>query len=299
VLKRIFRREIIKKELKSVVHKNNNKYTFLLSHSSKSSIYIRRIEISKNVLHTSSFASLFLIIGIVSLGLFGLIEDTTLAKSNILTPNEFAIISSQTSQFQNNQRVESKVISYENNGSTEDYTINSGGPLTWSQLTESDGASNSMELALRRIETTSGQEFIPRTWSHLGKINNEFGYRRNPFGGSGYEFHAGMDIDGERGDAVIAAANGIIVKAEWQGGYGNMIEIDHGNGLTTRYGHLAKIETQAGDMVQRGQLIGFVGSTGRSTGPHLHYELRLNDKSINPRRFLASKPIEITQLTKK
>ena len=130
-------------------------------------------------------------------------------------------------------------------------------------------------------------------WSHLGKINNEFGFRRNPFGGRAYEFHAGMDIDGERGDVIVAPANGVIVKAGWQGGYGNMIEVDHGNGLTTRYGHLSKIEIQVGDTVNRGQIIGYVGSTGRSTGPHLHYELRLNDKAINPRRFLPPEPSEI------
>jgi murein DD-endopeptidase MepM/ murein hydrolase activator NlpD len=85
---------------------------------------------------------------------------------------------------------------------------------------------------------------------------------------------------------VVAPANGIVVKAGWQGGYGNLIEIDHGNGLTTRYGHLAKVEVQVGDSVQRSQQIGQVGSTGRSTGPHLHYELRVNDKAVNPRRFL-------------
>ena len=72
-----------------------------------------------------------------------------------------------------------------------------------------------------------------------------------------------------------------------------MIEIDHGNGLTTRYGHLSKLEVKEGDPIQRGQLIGFVGSTGRSTGPHLHYELRLDEKAINPRRFLPPEPIEI------
>jgi murein DD-endopeptidase MepM/ murein hydrolase activator NlpD len=136
---------------------------------------------------------------------------------------------------------------------------------------------------------------LPTVWAHLGKINNEFGFRRNPFGGRNYEFHAGMDIDGERGDSVMAPANGTIIKAGWQGGYGNMIEIDHGNGLTTRYGHLSKVEIQVGDTVQRGQLIGLVGSTGRSTGPHLHYELRLNDKSINPRLLLPPEPTEIKQ----
>jgi murein DD-endopeptidase MepM/ murein hydrolase activator NlpD len=74
-----------------------------------------------------------------------------------------------------------------------------------------------------------------------------------------------------------------------------MIEIDHGNGLTTRYGHLSKVEVEVGDTVQRGQLIGLVGSTGRSTGPHLHYELRLNEKAINPRLFLPPEPTEIKQ----
>ena len=105
-----------------------------------------------------------------------------------------------------------------------------------------------------------------------------------------------MDIDGERGDSVAAPANGIVVKADWEGGYGNLIEVDHGNGLTTRYGHLSKIGVQIGDAIQRGQLIGLIGSTGRSTGPHLHYEVRLNDKPINPRRFLPPEPAEIKAL---
>jgi murein DD-endopeptidase MepM/ murein hydrolase activator NlpD len=130
-------------------------------------------------------------------------------------------------------------------------------------------------------------------WAHAGKINNEFGYRRNPFNGRGYEFHAGMDIDGNRGDLVASPANGTVTIAGWEGGYGNLIEIDHGNGIKTRYGHLSGIGVQVGDTVKRGQLIGLIGSTGRSTGPHLHYEVRLNDKPINPRRFLPPVPSEI------
>jgi murein DD-endopeptidase MepM/ murein hydrolase activator NlpD len=136
-------------------------------------------------------------------------------------------------------------------------------------------------------------------WAHLGKINNEFGFRRNPFGGRSYEFHPGMDIDGERGDMVIAPANGTVIKAGFTGGYGNMVEIDHGNGLTSRYGHMSKIETEVGATITRGQLIGLIGSTGRSTGPHLHYELRLNDKSINPRHFLPAEPTDLTKIEKK
>ncbi|MBO0201145.1 M23 family metallopeptidase, partial [Vibrio alginolyticus] len=79
---------------------------------------------------------------------------------------------------------------------------------------------------------------------------------------------------------------GRVIEAGWKGGYGNMIEIDHGNGVTTRYGHLSKIEVEVGDIVTRGQIMGLVGSTGRSTGPHLHYELRINDRPINPRVLL-------------
>jgi murein DD-endopeptidase MepM/ murein hydrolase activator NlpD len=102
-----------------------------------------------------------------------------------------------------------------------------------------------------------------------------------------------MDIDGERGDQVLAPANGKVIKASWQGGYGNMVEVDHGNGLTSRYGHLSHIDVQVGDDVTRGQLLGLVGSTGRSTGPHLHYEIRLNDHPINPRHFLPPEPTEL------
>ena len=78
-----------------------------------------------------------------------------------------------------------------------------------------------------------------------------------------------------------------------------MVEIDHGYGLTSRYGHLSKIESEVGDTVTRGQLIAYIGSTGRSTGPHLHYELRLNDKSINPRHFLPTEPVDLAKIVKK
>jgi murein DD-endopeptidase MepM/ murein hydrolase activator NlpD len=105
-----------------------------------------------------------------------------------------------------------------------------------------------------------------------------------------------MDIDGERGDIVAAPANGVVTEAGWKGGYGQMVEVDHGNGLKTRYGHLSKIEVTPGQPVTRGQLLAFVGSTGRSTGPHLHYELRLNDRPINPRRFLPPEPTELKKV---
>ena len=135
-------------------------------------------------------------------------------------------------------------------------------------------------------------------WAHEGKINNEFGFRRSPFGGRNYEFHAGLDIDGERGDEVLAPAMGTVTEAGWKGGYGQMIEIDHGNGLKTRYGHLSKVDVEVGQPITRGQHIGLIGSTGRSTGPHLHFELRIGEKPINPRRFLPPEPTELAKLSR-
>jgi len=274
------------------MQKNNKNYTFLLSHTTKSKIYIRRVEISKKVLN-SSIAVFILSFGLVSVGAVGLLRTDVLAKTETPANTETAAIIPQT-----NQITEPKSIDYSRPAGSENFAMNSGGPALDLQVSEEEAAesdSDDVQNQIRTIASASNPSFLPTMWAHLGKINNEFGFRRNPFGGRSYEFHAGMDIDGERGDSVMAPANGTIIKAGWQGGYGNMIEIDHGNGLTTRYGHLSKIEVAVGDVINRGQLIALIGSTGRSTGPHLHYELRLNDKSINPRLLLPPEPTEIKQ----
>ncbi|MGD9562642.1 MAG: M23 family metallopeptidase [Pyrinomonadaceae bacterium] len=195
-------------------------------------------------------------------------------------------------QAQHSVPVKPQSIDYSSPDDIDEFTANSGGPYDPDGLGEDEAE---IERQLAAIQTTGNPANLPTIWAHMGKINNEFGFRRNPFGGRAYEFHAGMDIDGERGDTVIAPAGGTVTEAGWKGGYGQMIEIDHGNGLKTRYGHLSKIEVSAGDTLSRGQLIAYVGSTGRSTGPHLHYELRLNDRPINPRRFLPPEPMELTK----
>ena len=276
------------------MQKDDRSYSFLLTHKTKTNICIRRFEISKKILH-SGIASLILTFGIISLGIVGFIKTPTFAKSEMNIP---IVATLATQSTQNNSTSESKSINYDRPASSEDVIINSGGPAVPFQLTlvEEEDEEKTMEKQIRLIETTSNPTFLPTMWAHLGKINNEFGFRRNPFGGRSYEFHAGMDIGGERGDLVISPANGVVINADWQGGYGNMIEIDHGNGLTTRYGHLSRIGVSIGDTIQRGQAIGLIGSTGRSTGPHLHYELRLNDKPINPRRFLPPEPPEMRAL---
>jgi murein DD-endopeptidase MepM/ murein hydrolase activator NlpD len=264
------------------MQKNVRFFTFQFSFRGKQKIKIRRFEVSRRLVQTGSISIfLFLVFGLSGFGIRGLIKNTALASSsegNYLS-DQFA--SARLSNYD-----------YSRPAASEAMAVNAGGPVDTDDTTIDEPE---IEAELAQIEKTSNPDNIPSIWAHLGKINNEFGFRRNPFGGRIYEFHAGMDIDGERGDLVNAPAAGTVTKAGWQGGYGNMVEIDHGNGLITRYGHMSKLNVEVGETVVRGQLIGFVGSTGRSTGPHLHYELRLFDHPINPRRFLPPEPTDISK----
>jgi murein DD-endopeptidase MepM/ murein hydrolase activator NlpD len=119
------------------------------------------------------------------------------------------------------------------------------------------------------------------SWPVTGTITSPFGWRSNPFGGAP-EFHQGLDIAAPSGTTVTAAAGGTVIMAQWYGGYGNYILIDHGGGYSTGYGHLSAIYVSTGQAIQRGQAIGAVGSTGQSTGPHLHFEVRIAGKPVDP-----------------
>lgn len=119
------------------------------------------------------------------------------------------------------------------------------------------------------------------SWPVTGTITSPFGWRSNPFGGAP-EFHQGLDIAAPTGTTVTAAAGGTVIMAQWYGGYGNYILIDHGGGYSTGYGHLSAIYVTNGQSVARGQAIGAVGSTGQSTGPHLHFEIRIAGKPVDP-----------------
>lgn len=116
---------------------------------------------------------------------------------------------------------------------------------------------------------------------------SNFGIRSDPFRGSA-AMHAGVDIRGPVGTPIYATADGIVAEANRRGGYGNLVELDHGKGIATRYGHLSRILVSAGSRVTRGQVIGLMGSTGRSTGSHLHYEVRMDGRAVNPLPFLTS-----------
>jgi murein DD-endopeptidase MepM/ murein hydrolase activator NlpD len=118
-------------------------------------------------------------------------------------------------------------------------------------------------------------------------LTSGFGYRYDPFNG-GAAMHAGLDMAGSQGEPIYAAAAGVVGTAGRSGGYGNLVELEHGRGMATRYGHLSKILVQPGETVKQGQLIGRMGSTGRSTGTHLHYEVRIDGRAVNPRPYLAA-----------
>jgi murein DD-endopeptidase MepM/ murein hydrolase activator NlpD len=130
---------------------------------------------------------------------------------------------------------------------------------------------------------------VPIGYPYSGELKSFFGYRSNPFSGRGSEFHKGLDIKGNTGDKIQCTASGTVEKAEYDGGYGKSITINHGNGFRTIFGHLSDFNVKYGDKVKAGDIIGFLGSTGRSTGPHLHYEIKYKDESIDPINFLNIK----------
>lgn len=147
------------------------------------------------------------------------------------------------------------------------------------------GASLARMDALRR-----GLQGIPQVIPAAGtRISSGFGYRSDPFAGSP-AFHAGLDFKGPTGAPIYAAAHGRVAFVGRRPGYGNCVDIDHGNGLLTRYAHMSAFRARPGQRVGTGEVIGAVGSTGRSTGPHLHFEVRLHGRPVNPRPFLEVAP---------
>jgi murein DD-endopeptidase MepM/ murein hydrolase activator NlpD len=135
------------------------------------------------------------------------------------------------------------------------------------------------------IQQATRQQYTPSIWPVRGTITSHYGNRADPFSGDA-ELHLGLDISALFNAQVHAPADGVVIYAARKAAYGNLLIIDHGSGLTTRYGHLSRSLTTVGQKVKRGDLVGLVGMTGRTTAPHLHYEVRRNDRPVNPRSFL-------------
>ena len=136
------------------------------------------------------------------------------------------------------------------------------------------------------LEQLEQKSVTPNYWpTDSGEISSRYGYRYDPFG-YGSDFHPGIDIAGNYGDPVYASAAGDVEQAGWNGGYGRYVKISHGNGYETAYGHMSAIAVGSGDSVKKGDIIGYVGSSGYSTGPHLHFEVLLNGQTVNPLKIL-------------
>ena len=167
-----------------------------------------------------------------------------------------------------------------------------GGPLM-SLATDRDGSLDPrfhrLGLSLARMDALERSlKGIPQhDPANKDFISSGFGYRADPFTG-GAAFHSGLDFRGPRGAPIYAAASGTVSFAGVKAGYGKTIEIDHGNGLMTRYAHMSRHTAVAGQRVRAGSLIGAIGSTGRSTGPHLHFEVRVDGRAVNPKPFLET-----------
>ena len=165
-----------------------------------------------------------------------------------------------------------------------------GGPFVEPETTEAfDNSLVGLDTALGRLESVRSQaRKLPfNNPSPASDITSSFGNRLDPFLGR-LALHAGIDFRAPTGTRILATAPGTVITAGKTGGYGNMVEIDHGNGITTRYAHLSTILVNAGDKIATGEAIARSGSTGRSTGPHLHYEVRLNGEAVDPMRFLTA-----------
>ena len=130
---------------------------------------------------------------------------------------------------------------------------------------------------------------VPTLWPVVGEITGHFGERLDPFSGEG-AFHAGMDIASHYGDEIRATADGTVIEVGQRAGYGRVVVIDHGFGVTTWYGHLSGFRVQQGMQVKSGDVVGYEGASGRSTGPHLHYEIRIYNTPVNPWRYLRNVP---------
>jgi hypothetical protein len=165
---------------------------------------------------------------------------------------------------------------------------------------------NSMSKGLDRLHTEvsiqerSFQELVeyledqksllsstPSIWPVKGWLTSTFGYRTSPFTGR-RELHKGLDIATRSNTPIIAPADGLVVFAGREGGFGNMLIVDHGYGIMTRYAHCSSLEAKLGDKIKRGDIVAKVGSTGRSTGPHLHYEVAVNGVAVNPNRYILN-----------
>ncbi len=275
-------------------------YAFVIAHTSRSRSRIRRFCVQKRWLKLISIFGLVFCCAALY-GLYGLTQQAAHLRTE--RENQRLKAENERQRLELNElhnRVEavedtSRKLA-EKSGVIQDQASSPGAggpelPFDSDSLAIVEQKTTRLEMELRAHEDVLREKgYTPTVWPVEGTLESGFGGRRNPFGGGSWEFHSGQDIDAPSGAPVISGASGKVSFVGWQNGYGQLVVLDHEGGLTTRYAHLSKIEVNLGQTVERGQLIGRVGSTGRSTGPHLHYEVRINDQPVNPLPYLVTAP---------
>lgn len=277
-------------------------YAFIIAHTPRSGSNIRRFCVEKRSLRLLACSAIAILSGSLY-GFYGLtqqaahfrteIENQSLKTENERQRQELNALSNRVDAVEDTSRKLAEKSGVINEGVTLPGTGGPALPLDAHSLAALEGKMSQLERNMHAYESVLRERaYTPSVWPVAGKLESGFGGRRNPFGGNSYEFHSGQDIDAAPGDPVVAGASGNVTFVGWQNGYGQLVVIDHGAGLTTRYGHLSHIDVAQGQTVERSQFIGRVGSTGRSTGPHLHYEIRINDEPVNPLQYLLTSAVK-------
>lgn len=273
-------------------------YAFVIAHTPRSSSRIRRFCVEKRSLKLFAFFAATLLCGSLY-GFYGLTQQAAHFRTEVENQRLRAENEQQRQELNAlNNRVEavedtSRKLAEKSGVVSDELTLSGIGgpalPLDASSLAALEGKMNRLEENMKAYENVLRERgYTPSVWPVVGRLDSGFGGRRNPFGGSSFEFHSGQDIHAAYGEPVVAGASGKVTFVGSQNGYGQLIVIDHGGGLTTRYGHLSHIDVAQGQTVERSQFIGRVGSSGRSTGPHLHYEIRINDEPVDPLQYLLT-----------
>ncbi len=278
--------------------KDINYYSFIITPGTTSKA--RRISIHKNVIYTVGA----LVCAAVLLMAYAMVrltdhetlnlqylsvkaDNESLKKENDVYQNSYAKLKGQISYIEDMSNELARQASMETPADV-DQQVGTGGPETVAAL---DKAADHLEREVRQIGDRLRADMlrlasIPAGFPVNGYVTDGFGLRRNPFSGEGREVHEGLDIAVNFGTPVNTTADGLVVWAAPHSGYGNLVVVYHSNGITTRYGHLSRIAVETGQRVKRGDQIGHAGSTGRSTGPHVHYEIRENDQPVDPGRYI-------------
>jgi murein DD-endopeptidase MepM/ murein hydrolase activator NlpD len=216
-------------------------------------------------------------------------ENEQLKQTNDAYAGNYERLKGQLSYIEDMSKELARQANLEHAPEVDDY-IGIGGPEAVAGL---DKAADSLEREVRQLNDRLRSDLlrlasVPTGLPVEGYVTDGYGMRRNPFSGEGRESHEGLDISVDFGTPVSATADGLVVFAAPYAGYGNLVILYHNNGITTRFGHLSRITVEVGQRVKRGEQIGLAGSTGRSTGPHVHYEIRENDQPVDPLRYVGS-----------